>query len=170
MIASPRHLPALRSDRQQHTDGTTWYQAGATMALWTLATAVATVFKIVVDSTKPALGMPVAQRDIAPSIALASASVTGQSADQDDLVLHKRHLGSTLGGLKQRPRDVARRRVVTDQARLATSCAPPNAGPMSQQPRISVVDAASGVGGVTALCLSHCVRTSTRISRQRNLL
>ena len=38
-----------------HTDGTTWYQAGATMALWTLATAMATVFKIVVDSTKPTL-------------------------------------------------------------------------------------------------------------------
>lgn len=39
----------------KHTDGTTWYQAGATMALWTLATAVATVFKIVVDSAKPTL-------------------------------------------------------------------------------------------------------------------
>jgi transposase len=39
----------------KHTDGTTWYQAGATMALWTLATAVATVFKIVIDSTKPTL-------------------------------------------------------------------------------------------------------------------
>ena len=36
----------------KHTDGTTWYQAGATMALWTLATAVATVFKIVADSSK----------------------------------------------------------------------------------------------------------------------
>ena len=35
----------------KHTDGTTWYQAGATMALWTLATAVATVFKIVADSS-----------------------------------------------------------------------------------------------------------------------
>ena len=39
----------------KHTDGTTWYQAGATMALWTLATAVATVFKIVTDSTKSTL-------------------------------------------------------------------------------------------------------------------
>lgn len=39
----------------KHTDGTTWYQAGATMALWTLATAVATVFKIVADSTKSTL-------------------------------------------------------------------------------------------------------------------
>lgn len=39
----------------KHTDGTTWYQAGAAMALWTLATAVATVFKIVADSTKPTL-------------------------------------------------------------------------------------------------------------------
>lgn len=39
----------------KHTDGTTWYQAGATMALWTLATAVATVFKIVADSSKSTL-------------------------------------------------------------------------------------------------------------------
>lgn len=39
----------------KHTDGTTWYQAGATLALWTLATAAATVFKIVSDSTKSTL-------------------------------------------------------------------------------------------------------------------
>ena len=39
----------------KHTDGTTWYQAGATMALWTLATAVATVFKIVTDNSKSTL-------------------------------------------------------------------------------------------------------------------
>jgi transposase len=39
----------------KHTDGTSWYQAGATMALWTLATSVATVFKIVVNSTKSTL-------------------------------------------------------------------------------------------------------------------
>lgn len=39
----------------KHTDGTTWYQAGATLALWTLATATATVFKIVADSTKSTL-------------------------------------------------------------------------------------------------------------------
>jgi transposase len=39
----------------KHTDGTTWYQAGAAMALWTLATTVATVFKIVTDSTKATL-------------------------------------------------------------------------------------------------------------------
>jgi transposase len=39
----------------KHTDGTTWYQGGVTMALWTLATTVATVFEIVVDSTKPTL-------------------------------------------------------------------------------------------------------------------
>ena len=39
----------------KHTDGTTWYQAGATLALWTLATAAATVFKIVTDSTKSTL-------------------------------------------------------------------------------------------------------------------
>ena len=39
----------------KHTDGTTWYQAGAAMALWTLATAAATVFKVVTDSTKATL-------------------------------------------------------------------------------------------------------------------
>lgn len=39
----------------KHTDGTTWYQSGATMALWTLATVAATVFKIVADSTKSTL-------------------------------------------------------------------------------------------------------------------
>lgn len=39
----------------KHTDGTSWYQAGVTMALWTIATAAATVFKIVSDSTKQTL-------------------------------------------------------------------------------------------------------------------
>jgi transposase len=39
----------------KHTDGTTWYQAGLTMALWTLATTAATVFKIVADSTTKTL-------------------------------------------------------------------------------------------------------------------
>lgn len=39
----------------KHTDGTSWYQAGVTMALWTIATAAATVFKIVTDSTKQTL-------------------------------------------------------------------------------------------------------------------
>lgn len=39
----------------KHTDGTSWYQAGASMALWTIAATVATVFKIVVDSSKETL-------------------------------------------------------------------------------------------------------------------
>jgi transposase len=39
----------------KHTDGTSWYQAGAMMALWTIATTAATVFKIVADSTKVTL-------------------------------------------------------------------------------------------------------------------
>ncbi len=39
----------------KHTDGTSWYQAGVTMALWTIATAAATVFKIVADSSKQTL-------------------------------------------------------------------------------------------------------------------
>ncbi len=36
----------------KHTDGTSWYQAGLTMALWTVATTAATVFKIVADNAK----------------------------------------------------------------------------------------------------------------------
>jgi transposase len=39
----------------KHTDGTSWYQAGLTMALWTITTTAATVFKIVADSTKVTL-------------------------------------------------------------------------------------------------------------------
>jgi transposase len=39
----------------KHTDGTSWYQAGLGMALWTIATATATVFKIVADGTKETL-------------------------------------------------------------------------------------------------------------------
>jgi transposase len=39
----------------RHTDGTSWYQAGVSMALWTVATTAATVFKIVADSTKDTL-------------------------------------------------------------------------------------------------------------------
>lgn len=39
----------------KHTDGTSWVQAGLSMALWTLATVTATVFKIVPDSAKNTL-------------------------------------------------------------------------------------------------------------------
>ena len=39
----------------KHTDGTSWYQAGLTMALWTVATTMATVFKVVPDNTKDTL-------------------------------------------------------------------------------------------------------------------
>jgi transposase len=39
----------------KHTDGTSWYQAGLAMALWTVATTAATVFKIVADSSKDTL-------------------------------------------------------------------------------------------------------------------
>lgn len=38
-----------------HTDGTSWLQAGATRALWTLATKAATVFKILADNSKATL-------------------------------------------------------------------------------------------------------------------
>jgi transposase len=39
----------------KHTDGTSWYQAGLLMALWTITTPAATVFKIVADATKETL-------------------------------------------------------------------------------------------------------------------
>jgi transposase len=44
----------------KHTDGTSWFQAGAMRSLWTIATTVATVFKIVAngkaDTLKPLFG------------------------------------------------------------------------------------------------------------------
>jgi transposase len=39
----------------KHTDGTTWYQASVMMALWTIATTAATVFKILPSGTKQTL-------------------------------------------------------------------------------------------------------------------
>jgi transposase len=39
----------------KHTDGTSWLQAGAARALWTIATRAATVFKILVDNSKASL-------------------------------------------------------------------------------------------------------------------
>ena len=39
----------------KHTDGTSWSQAGATMALWVIASATVTVFKIVANSAKVTL-------------------------------------------------------------------------------------------------------------------
>lgn len=36
----------------KHTDGTSWYQSGVTMALWTIASTAATVFKVVENSCK----------------------------------------------------------------------------------------------------------------------
>ena len=39
----------------KHTDGTSWLQAGAARALWTLATKAATVFKILADNSKKTL-------------------------------------------------------------------------------------------------------------------
>lgn len=39
----------------KHTDGTSWLQAGATRALWTIATKAATVFKILSDNSKATL-------------------------------------------------------------------------------------------------------------------
>jgi len=39
----------------KHTDGTTWLQAGVTMSLWTIATSMVTVFKIVASGSKKTL-------------------------------------------------------------------------------------------------------------------
>lgn len=39
----------------KHTDGTSWAQAGKSLSLWTVATAMVTVFKIVADGTKQTL-------------------------------------------------------------------------------------------------------------------
>jgi transposase len=39
----------------KHTDGTTWLKAGAVLALWTIASTAATVFKIVADGARATL-------------------------------------------------------------------------------------------------------------------
>lgn len=39
----------------KHTDGTSWLKAGTLLALWTIATAAATVFKIVTDGSRATL-------------------------------------------------------------------------------------------------------------------
>jgi transposase len=39
----------------KHTDGTSWFQSGLSLTLWTIATATATVFKIVADGSKKTL-------------------------------------------------------------------------------------------------------------------
>jgi len=40
----------------KHTDGTSWLKAGTLLALWTIATTAATVFKIVTDGSRRELG------------------------------------------------------------------------------------------------------------------
>lgn len=45
----------VRTADVKHTDGTSWSQGGATMALWPLAAAGVTVFKILADSAKNTL-------------------------------------------------------------------------------------------------------------------
>src|SRR5262249_1749274 len=39
----------------KHTDGTSWFQAGLALSLWTIATAAATVFKIIANGAKDTL-------------------------------------------------------------------------------------------------------------------
>lgn len=45
----------VHEDPVKHTDGTSWFRAGVLMSLWTIATAMATVFKIVTDGRKKTL-------------------------------------------------------------------------------------------------------------------
>jgi transposase len=45
----------VKDDPVKHTDGTGWRQAGAALALWTIATASATVFKIVSSGSEKIL-------------------------------------------------------------------------------------------------------------------
>lgn len=45
----------VRDAPVKHADGTSWLQAGKSLSLWTLATTVATVFKIVIDGSKQTL-------------------------------------------------------------------------------------------------------------------
>ena len=39
----------------KHTDGKSWVQAGKTLSVWTIATTMVTVFKILADHTKATL-------------------------------------------------------------------------------------------------------------------
>lgn len=45
----------VERDAVKHTDGTTWLQAGVALSLWTIATAMATVFKILKNGSKETL-------------------------------------------------------------------------------------------------------------------
>ena len=45
----------IESASVKHTDGTSWLKAGTLLALWTIATAAATVFKIVTDGSRATL-------------------------------------------------------------------------------------------------------------------
>jgi transposase len=56
-VAPPVHEAWTKVEhaRVKHTDGTGWLQAGVALAVWTIATTAATVFKIVADSSKATL-------------------------------------------------------------------------------------------------------------------
>ena len=45
----------VRQASVKHTDGTSWFQAGVLLSLWTIATSMATVFKIVANERKDTL-------------------------------------------------------------------------------------------------------------------
>lgn len=67
----------VREAPVKHTDGTGWLQAGATLALWTIASATATVFKIIrartSSSTRRRSGTASSTRAWSPRIATPSA-------------------------------------------------------------------------------------------------
>lgn len=48
-------LDAVQAAKVKHTDGTSWRQAGKAMQLWTIATTMATVFKVVADGSAATL-------------------------------------------------------------------------------------------------------------------
>ncbi len=56
-VAKPVHEAWQQAvaSKVKHTDGTTWYQSGVMLQLWVIATAVATVFKVLANGQKETL-------------------------------------------------------------------------------------------------------------------
>lgn len=48
-------MAAVQGAPVKHTDGTTWLEAGAVLALWAITSTAATVFKIVADGPRATL-------------------------------------------------------------------------------------------------------------------
>lgn len=58
----------------KHTDAASSYQAGATMALWTIATRAATVFKIVANATLDTLRPPCSSCDANRTLSISRST------------------------------------------------------------------------------------------------